>query len=633
MRIGSLILIGIVLISWTLVERESHAQILERTLELRDGSIVQIRIADQEIPWNRVSSSGEVTSMPVSLKEIKRLHFSESPATAQVAEIRRLLNRLGSPNYSDREEAQRVLILNGGLFGEVIRQFETKDREIQWRLDEIIDKIQNKTGEFVPNNFDVLTYTGSKETVDGDAGDWKAAGDFRGLQVSLDRTKVLELHDITPELKFGSDSEARGLTRINENPQQPDKPIRAGFDWVNFDVAPNKSDINSKQILNDVYISQGVRIKSDRENGLVMAHRYNCGGLSGHMCCGAVGYEGNVEINFCMPGKSNFPGGVTFVACQVSAVKPDGTVMEAYNGFGQLIGSIKTIKAGSDYLAIESSEPIARVRLLRVPEIDADFAFDDLYFSNIRPLLEGGDPEYNTLVLNNGDRLQCSSLKIESQQFLAEGITFTDQSLKLTQPEIAVLIPRRPSLVEKASAVPVDGEKDPDDTSISPGKFFVQLIDGSMHQVELSKGKLRSIRFDVDIKSDHIAAFWNAGQGLRPLDEDHEIPMQGATLGIDSGLVDLDAVTWGESWIDSPSLAERADLKFSYENSPAIFFHRPVKIPENAGVVRTIHGDVYWLGDSFKIDSLTDQEITITAEFGSAKIPLTEVNSIRFPRE
>ena len=78
------------------------AQTLERTIELRDGTLLQVKVADQEIPWRNVSRAGVVNEQPVQLSEVKRIVFSESPATVQVAEVRRLLYLLVSVNFSER---------------------------------------------------------------------------------------------------------------------------------------------------------------------------------------------------------------------------------------------------------------------------------------------------------------------------------------------------------------------------------------------------------------------------------------------------------------------------------------------------------------------------------------------------
>ena len=340
-----------------------------------------------------------------------------------------------------------------------------------------------------------------------------------------------------------------------------------------------------------------------------------------------------VEINFCMPGQKHFPGSVSFVGCQVSAVKEGGTVMEAFNAFGRSIGSVyvKGLKGKSFYLAMRSQEPIAKIRIAPVLPIDPDFAFDDLYFSEVRPIAEFGRTDINTLVLHQGSRIQANQVTIADGQFIVEGLTFDDEGkgqlkMSIKQKDVAIFIPRQ---VENEEAT-----DDPEKNEQAENKelpLIVGLTDSSLVFAEIVNGQVIAKRTKLEIPQSQIVAIWNGFRGSFPADA--TIPKDGALLIEPDSVLELNNVTWGKDWIESESLQQRPDLKHRYTSTPTIFFQKP-DAAENGnagGLVRTIEGDIYQFGKLFQFNSLTSEGLTVTHANESFKIPMTEILSLRFP--
>jgi len=615
---SSLLAAGLILIP----ALSATAQTLERTIALRDGTVLQVKIADQEVPWKNVSRSGEITEQPIPLSSIKRMIFSESPATSDVAGVRRLLNVLGSGSFAEREQAQNALIKNGGRFKQIIEQYQTEDSEIRWRLAEIIRKTEDATGEAIQNQFDNVVLAEQDGELDGDCGDWQFEAEYAGLKLTFNRLLVYEIHDQKPVLDFAASAEGNTAVRLTEDarPQASEnEPVRTGYTRIDFDTAPDGNAVSARQKIDNLYVPVGCRFRTEKPDTYVMANQYNCGGLSEHYCAAANApiYQGVIRIDFCIPGKSNFPAGVKFVGFYIKVVEPDGTKLEAYDGYGQLITAIKTTVKGGEFLAIRSSRPIAYLRIVPQPEIDADFAIDDLYFDTPRPLVEGGDPIVNTVVLKSGDRLQAKSISIQDRKVILSDLAFTDKAVQLSLDDVAVLTPRKPE--ELPSLAPT----------------FAQLKNGNTLAVDIANEKITSSRFGGEpIGLDQVAAIWsNAGQ--LPLPPDAKVPMNGAVIMLADGPLVLSQFELGEKWLTSKDLQDRADLKFSYGDTPAIYLQMPPELPKQAGVIRTINGETLWLGEQtgILIKSFTDKAVEIERSGELESILFSEVNSIRFSRD
>ena len=78
----------------------------EFQISLNSGSVITVSSSGQKIVWTDVLEDGRMTTRNVDLADVKRLSLTGSPASEQVAEIRRCLKLLSSDDYHEREYAE-----------------------------------------------------------------------------------------------------------------------------------------------------------------------------------------------------------------------------------------------------------------------------------------------------------------------------------------------------------------------------------------------------------------------------------------------------------------------------------------------------------------------------------------------
>jgi hypothetical protein len=161
-----------------------------------------------------------------------------------------------------------------------------------------------------------------------------------------------------------------------------------GLIIIDFDVDTEGEPTKPKQAVGDLYASQGVAFAvEDSEIGVIL-HRYNCSGPSGKLCAGGQAYLGIIRISFHDPDDPDEKATITQFGVQLAAVKPGGTKIEAYDSADQLIGSIEPTKQWNCFLGAKSKTPIHFLRIVPNPEIDPDYAFDDLGFDKPERIMD-----------------------------------------------------------------------------------------------------------------------------------------------------------------------------------------------------------------------------------------------------
>lgn len=150
---------------------------------------------------------------------------------------------------------------------------------------------------------------------------------------------------------------------------------------LDFDVDPDGNKLRPATDVTSTYVDFGCRLASSvpdsypcvQQYVLRMGSRQSCGNLS-------PPYTGTTTIRFCEPGNEGQPATIRRFGVALSYVVVGGTLVEAYDVEGQLIGSIPTKQVGLDYVGFESDTPIAYVKIVPVNDKDPDFAFDDVMF-------------------------------------------------------------------------------------------------------------------------------------------------------------------------------------------------------------------------------------------------------------
>lgn len=588
-------------------------QTFKRVVEFRDGTILEVRIPDQTVPWKTVSTKGEITDQPVSFERIKRIDFVTNPVTEQVAAIRKLISELGSANYQTREAAQKRLIEIGDQYRDVIAVASgSEDSEVRWRIDDILGKL-SAANESVQNDFDRIELSDSGETLDGDVGNWELIADFHGQPITLERSLVLAIYDGEVSLDFdGEASVAEIVPILEDDPAQfPANLIR-----LDFDTRPNGERLVPGQDVADAYVDVGATISTSIADSMVTVQQYkvrNGQSAATH----APPYTGTITVRFCVPGNPRLPASVRYIGCWASYISPEGTLLQAFDARDQLIGQVITTVTGAEFLSLKSTIPIAYCKITPVVDVDPDYAFDEFIFDPPRPLIESGDPALFSVVLKTGERLQGQQVVASGDQLQLIDLTIGVAELTIEKSDVAVLIP--PS--DHAST------RDNDERS------YVQLRDSSvLRAVHNDQEGLQLERLASNRRPDigDIAAIWSVDAVISSV-ADAELD-GGATLMHPDGPIQLENPSLGVNWIESASLADQADLDYTYANSPMVWLVQPAERTTSNGILRTVDGETYVLSENgFQLSSWDGENVALQWRDETFSIPLREVRTMRLP--
>jgi len=590
------------------------AQAIERTVEFRDGTVLKVKLPNRTLAWKRVYPNGAVEDAPVALDQVALLRIVDTPATEQAEAIRRLVLQLADDNYHRREQAQAELLLSGRKFRGILKQSreDATDFEQRWRLDEILKALHEGTA-LLESDFDALTLASGAEVLQGEAANFELTADYRGQPITLTRENVRALRQGDPGVALAIDPTASSAERIDDDDRNfPDDVVR-----IDFDQGPRGESLDVGQDIGKVYVAKGCTMRSLIDGAIVSVEQYNVGGRSGGRCAATHEplYQGEIEIRFCLPGNENAPAGVTSVGCYVSFISPGGTGLQAYDVLNRLITEVKTVNSSRDFLGIKSERRIAYVRLVPYPEIDKDYAFDDLTFDPPRPLAEAGVPDRYSVVLTSGERMSCQALDNVNGAAVLKNVSVGLDELQLPLDELAVIVPP---------------QHEADALSPALERCNVRLLDGSILRAMGGEG-LKCVRFpELAFDVNQIVALWGAKtQVVEPKEELMELPflVQG-----DNRRRPLRDLKLGPRWVESESLT--ADDNQTYETSPVIWLQNPTERAATDGLLRLASGDELVLKerDGFVLQSWSAEGVAIAHGDKAWTIPLAEVSTLVFPR-
>ncbi len=591
-------------------------------VDFRDGTVLRVSLPDSKIPWRRISDVGEVTDEPLDLSTVDQLRFVLTPATEQVSQVRRLVSRLGSEGFHQREEAQKELIARGAKFRTILEQIlpKSKDFEVRWRLDEIIKKMQKDDPDTISltgNDYDQLSLRGDKETeLSGDVGDWSITADYRGAKITMNRRTVLALRNAPLGLDLAAEPPVVHMTRIAGD---DDAHFPAEVTRIDFDRGPRGEAIPAGTDISEIFVPLGAKFSTSYEDSYVAIEPYNVGGRSGGRCAATHKplYQGTITIQFCKPGNARLPAGVKYVGFWTSHIAPEGTALQAFDARGRQIAEIKTVRNQRDFLSLTTNVRIAYIRIVPDEDVDPDYAIDDLVFDTPKPLSEAGDPERYSVVLTSGERLHSTSLIVDDESLKMKEVSVGIDELTVPLKELAVLVPPRAPL-------PEIGEDQ---------RAYVRTSDGSVLRAKGDDG-LKLDRFpEIAIDENRLVAIWGATTILEePSDE--AWPDQGALMILSNDeFANIREWKLGAQWIDAEvEVADRDAL--TYANSPVVWFRKPAKRPKESGLLRTSSGEEIVLGtaDGFELKSWSLDGVTIARGDKQWSIGLGEVRSLLLPR-
>ncbi len=615
-------------IVWLVATHAVLAEDMYQIVDFRDGTVMRVAIPDQLIPWRNVSPAGDIAESPVKLSKIQQLSFVTTPATEQLKGVRRMVDRLGDPNYHVREKVQRELIAVGGQFRTMLEKMEaglkgakpsTRDYEVLWRLRQTLNRVQDK-GDPLPADYDKLSMTSGGKTISGDAGDWSPKVVYRGAEVVLDRTNVLSIRNAPLDFKLSAEPEVATVERIQSDDARvfPSDATR-----VDFDRQPDGNIIPENANLSEIYVPAGVTIATSIEDSYVARILYNVGGSSGEGSAATREplYQGTLTIRFCKPGNARLPAGVHYVGFWISHVIQNGTTAQAFDGRGRHIGSVETTKLGRDFLGMHSNVPIAFLKIVPDVEIDEDYAIDDLVFDPPKTLAEAGDPDRFSVVLKTGERLHGQSISRSGNTVTLNQLTIGTNDSPISVPisvdELAVLIPPRVLIPE----------------ALEDSRCLVRLSDGSVLRATSDDGlhlaRFTSLRLDPM----KLVALWGASTMLEQPSDDAWPASGGLMVLPNKSPVAFADWTLGKPWIEAVGLADYT--KYSYENSPALWFRKPTRRPPTSGLLRTRFGEEIVLGngEAFSLRSWSSEGIELAYGDQQWTIPMNEIGSLLLPQE
>jgi hypothetical protein len=330
-------------------------------------------------------------------------------------------------------------------------------------------------------------------------------------------------------------------------------------------------------------------------------------------------WNGILTIRFCVPGQAKVSAGVTRVGFWIAEVSPNGTALEAYDAQDRRIAEIKVIKNGNDFLAVQSTVPIAYIKVVPNVAIDPDYTIDDLVFDPPRPFTFMPHEKLFTLFTRSGDKLLAKAVTLGNGKVRISDCSVGIDTLELPLASVANVI--TPTTIWNASALPKG--------------CWLKLRDGSVLHAGLEDGPVVT-RVPLKLSPATLAAFWGDAGTYIELPAKSTIP-EGGGLYIDKdGSLSFATFKFGKSFIDEPHFTAAGDpdqrwSNVKYETASTVWLGPDPVIASDAGRLQLLGGETFVLGqdpNGFILEELTERELILKHGQHTVQIPLAEVLSI-----
>ena len=383
---------------------------------------------------------------------------------------------------------------------------------------------------------------------------------------------------------------------------------------ISFDRRPDGGPLRVGENLEQLFVPWGCVFDSSYESSFIAPDGYEFPiGSKGFSAANVQPHwQGIMTIRFCETGEPSLPAGVHCVGMWVAQVKPGGTTLEAWSRSNQLIASVTTSSTGVDYLGLHSPEPIARLRVVPNPDIDPDYAIDDLAFDTPRPL--GTVAARMRVRLRNGDVVICRSVTLREDRFKA-----------LDTSAGALLVWPLESVVSVAGSVLAGA------TALDASEFRVRTHDGSVLRAT-SDGK--SVRTVLDGREHApgrgMAAAWG-GHTLYTVPPADRFPTTGQALAMDGRAMAVHA-----DWHLQNGAFTLADgRQVALSRAPMLWFGPEPEIPQSAGQLVLSTGECLVLGNDgsngWHLVSWSSDDVVLQGPGGSIRVPVHQVVRCDFP--
>ena len=629
------------------------------TIHFRSGTSLTGGVREETIAWTTVAANGAVSRFKYPVNAIKSLSLSTAKSTGQLIEIRRLLNQLGDPDYHKRESAEQKLQAIGGQYRSIVESYlDHPSSEVRYRVARLMGMFQS-TGS-VYRELDQIELVDGRR-FEGEAADFLLTLAVYGKTIEVNRQNASGVTSGPKRLqspraadRVVQDDEAGQPVRI-ELFHQFESFVSKDQKEFGFDVQRDGSPMPFKTNLNDVYVSDGLMLRS-QGRGYVGASPFSfryeklpVGGRSAGLLGQQRGrdFKGVVVVEFCVPGEKNVTAGVhefgTFIA-KVNA--PRDIIMEAYNAAGQLLATVEATDQKCVFAGIKSNHLITQVRILSNPYlqkiervIDDDFAIDSLRMSAPIATVVDVAQSIGQTVLKNGDRIKWSNLNITRDSAVRLSVDdISDGSIELSFPmeDVGSLFFGRSMKSTNAWQAMLD---DGSQINVLPGKSF------------------RSKEFNLKMAPDQIVGCWPALSPPRmPVGGDLELGDGAALVVFPTCRIKTkslrflnDRITWRveqklQQPLQSGGVAKDEDPTpqsnaFRYADTlasqlPTVWNRPPTLTEQGHGFVLLTDGQRLAIGKGcrFRLKGIGTRTVTMAAEGGTPMdIPLAEIQAIQFP--
>lgn len=585
----------------------------ERVIVFRDGGVLRMALPDVAFDWRYRTADGEFKARSIRLSETRLVQPGRTQPTVLLRSIESYLADLGDDSFSVRSRAQKALLVMPPAVAPLLREESqrTQDAEVRARLVLILKKLPPVPHGAQDDLSDRLQMPGDTTPLRGDLGYWKFAARFRGAKVSLDREMVQQIHREMPSAPTAMEHRTSRTARIPADTDEAFPP--AQMTRVAFETDPAGKPLAPGVDVSNTFVPLGFTVNTSIPGAIVSVNTYDVGGRSRGQSCATHSprFQGELTIRFCLPGNPAVPAGVTRVGFWVAAVSPDGTALEAYDSFDRRIAEVKTVAQNKDFLGLESSVPIAYLKVVPNPMIDGDYTIDDLVFDPPRPFVDRGHAKLYTVELAGGERLYAERLALAEGTLSLERLSIGLERIELAEAEAARLI------------TPSDHWKGAKPT----GDGWAKLTDGSVVQFTATDG-LKLQRFAAgEIDAAQIAALWGQRSTyLEPKAED--LPKPGEAVLLAGGQARrFPAFRLSRDAIDLGMGAEMHRALF--RETPIVWFAPVPAARCEPGRLRLVSGEEYVLGGGqFEFESWTAQGITIRRGGQRATIAEADVLSL-----
>ncbi len=499
-------------------------------VQMRDSSMMQVQTGDSKFEWKTVAPDGSITMSTFNVTDIESLRFAASPASEQVARIRQLIDDLADDDYHRRNEAERILLAEGKPFETVIeQQRDHAEPEARYRIARLLENLdgikESATNRFVMD-FDILQLRDGRR-LEGDIGDWSLTCEWNGVPVTANRGNCMHLFNKRP---FAVTSALPGEASTVSTELMFDDSIffdgenpRENVSYASFEEGEGgeKLDADREFDIVDGFAFMGGRFHCVTNNGRVVISGFRFkNGRSRRRSIGnffvvpeskkRVSYQGEMRIDFCVPGNPTIPASVNRIGMFVEIVIPKHTILEAVNSAGHVVGLSQSVSDRTGYLSFDSNSDIAYVRLLAneylaTDDLNKDFAVDDLSFS--RPT---ANPALNFV---DGDEGHIVIVSRDDERLLARNVSF-DLDNQILQVESAM-----PGVED--FAMPLDkvqwvvGPQSREVSAPQEDGCFVMLTDGSVVHCLFQQQLVASANPSLTIAEEDVIGVWGYNQRAR----------------------------------------------------------------------------------------------------------------------